>query len=242
MEISVIFPAYNEEQNIQAAMLRARDALRPLFDRFEIIIVDDASQDRTPQIADALAAEYPEIRVIHNKPNKGQGESILIGFRAARHSLLIHNAMDYPFDLKDLRLMLPALAEADVVVAARVRRAGYTLYRKLTSVVNIAFLHLLFEPKLRDYNFVQLYRKTVFDSLPVQSRGPAFVTPEMLIRAHDMGYRIKEVEIEYHARERGEATAGKPLVILRSLRDMLAFWLQRRRERSAAPVAKEERA
>lgn len=241
MEISVIFPAFNEEQNIRTAMLRSLEALRPLFHHFEIIIVDDASKDGTAEIADVLATEYKEIRVIRNLENKGQGESILIGFRAARFPLLVHNAMDYPFDLADLRRMLPLLDQADVIVAVRVTRAGYTLYRKLTSVVNLALLHLLFDLHLRDYNFIQLYKRSVFNCLPVRSRGPAFVTPEMLIRAHDMGYRIKEVEIEYLPRERGKATAGALRVILRSLRDMLVFWLQRRRE-GAPQAVKEERA
>jgi glycosyltransferase involved in cell wall biosynthesis len=65
-------------------MLRALDSLRPQFNQFEIIIIGHASTDRTAEIPAALPAEHPKIRAVPNSPNKGQGESILIGFRAAR--------------------------------------------------------------------------------------------------------------------------------------------------------------
>jgi glycosyltransferase involved in cell wall biosynthesis len=227
-EISVIFPGYNEEENIGPTIRRSLEALRPLFERFEIIIVDDASKDRTGAMADALAAEHPEIRVIHNPVNVGQGESILIGFREARYDLVLHNAMDYPFDLRDLDKMLAVLDDADIIVAVRTRRAGYTMFRRFVSVSNITLLHLLFGLKLRDFNFVQLYRKSVLQSIPVQTRSTGFVTPELLIRANDMGYRIREVVCGYLPREKGVATVTTK-VLRRSLQDVLTFWAQRRR-------------
>ena len=227
MELSVIFPAYNEEQNIRSTMQRALDALRPLVEHFEILIVNDKSRDSTGQIADELARQHPEIRVIHNPRNAGQGASIVTGFQQARYDLVMHNAMDYPFDLRDLAGMLPLLDQADIVVAARDQRAGYTLTRKFMSVVNVTLLHTLFGLKLRDYNFVQIYRKQIWKSIRVESRSTAFLTPEALIRAHDMGFHIAEVTIPYHARVSGKATSGSYRVVSRSLRDMFGFWWKR---------------
>ena len=226
--ISVVFPAYNEEMNIRPTIGRALEAMKGLGRQFEILIVDDASKDSTGRIAEELAAANPEIRVLHNPQNVGQGECIFRGFRNARYDLFIHDAMDYPFDLHDLARMLPLCGETDVVVAARTSRAGYSAYRVLTSVVHRALLHLLFPPHLSDYSFVQLFPRAVWEAIKVESRATAFMMPEALIRAHDMGYRIKEVETEYHARPAGVATSGKPKVILRSLRDMLAFWWKTR--------------
>ncbi len=238
MEITVIFPAFNEEENIRPAMQRALDSLRPRFNRFEILIIDDASRDGTPKIADELAAAHPEIRVIHNKRNLGAGHSVWVGFRNASCDLVIHNAMDYPFDLEDLDNMIPLLARADIVVAIRKERAGYTAYRKLTSKVNLALLNMLFGLKLRDYNFTQLYRKQVLDAVETTTRSTAFLTPETIIRAHDMGFRVAAVDIEYYPRVAGVATSGKPKVILQSMRDMFRFWIDRKlgRTDSAARV------
>jgi glycosyltransferase involved in cell wall biosynthesis len=227
MRVSVIFPAYNEEANIEKTIARSLEALKGLCAKFEILIIDDASRDRTGLIADELSAEHPEVRVLHNQINMGQGASLVKGFQNATYDLVIHNAMDYPFDLRDLAKMLPLLDVADIVVAIRRRRPGYTLYRRMLSVVNIKLLQWLFGLRLRDYNFVQLYKKAVLTAIEVTARSPAFVTPQILIRAHDMGYRIKEIEIDYHPRLAGVATSGRLSVVKWSLRELLAFWLRR---------------
>lgn len=227
MGISVVFPAYNEELNIRTTMARALEAMHSLGQPFEILIVDDSSQDATGRIADELARENPEIRVYHNPKNVGQGASIVAGFQQARHGLVIHDAMDYPFDLRDIARMLPLLEGAHIVAATRDRRAGYTIDRRIMSTVNLTLLRLLFGLKLRDFNFVQLYRREVWDSIRVESRSTAFLTPEALIRAHDMGFRIVELPARYHARERGTATSGSFRAVSRSVRDMLKFWWKR---------------
>jgi len=234
MEITVVFAAYNEEKNAAATITRAVDALRGQFERFEIIIVEDASRDGTGRICDELAAAHPEVRVLHNPKNVGQGASLVRGFQQARYALVTHNAMDYPFDLRDLARMTPLLQEADIVVAARKTRAGYSAYRVLTSWVYRSLLHCLFPLRLRDYNFVQVYPRSVWQAVKVEARSTAFLTPEALIRAHDLGYRVREVEIEYHPRTAGVATSGKPKVILHSLRDMLVFWWKRLSRRTHA--------
>jgi glycosyltransferase involved in cell wall biosynthesis len=224
MEISVVFPAYNEEESIRGTIARALEALRPRFERFEIIIVDDCGRDATGRIADELAAQHPEIVVLHNPHNMGQAESILRGFHQARYELVTHNAMDYPMDLDDLDRMMPLLAEAEIVVAFRERRAGYSGYRRIISHLNVALLHLFFDLHLRDYNFIQIYPKSYLDGVEVISRSAGFVTPELLFRAHDMGLRVKEIEVPYQARVAGVATAGNPRIVLASFKDLMRFW------------------
>ena len=225
--VSVIFAAYNEEMNIVATMEKALTAMRELGTEFEIVIVNDRSKDATGRIADELSVKNPEIHVLHNQRNQGQGASLVRGFQEARYDWVIHNAMDYPFDLRDLPKLLEHCNEADVIAAARTSRAGYSPYRVLTSVVHKHLLHFLFPLKLSDYNFVQLYRRSVWEAIRVEARSTAFLTPEAMIRAYDMGYRVKEVAIEYHPRVAGEATSGKPKVILHTLRDMFSFWWKR---------------
>jgi dolichol-phosphate mannosyltransferase len=224
--ITVIFPAFNEEANMGRVIERSIEAMSPRFDNFELLIIDDGSGDNTGSIAEELAMNCPEITVLHNKRNMGLGETLYRGFQCAKGELVIQNAMDYPLDLRDLDKMLPLLDEADVVVAVRKAHAGYTPYRKLTSKVNRALLRLLFEPKLRDYNYTQLFKREVLEAARPTSRSTVFIAPEIIIRAHELGFRIKEVEIDYHPRIAGEATSGKPGVILRSVRDMLTFWFK----------------
>jgi dolichol-phosphate mannosyltransferase len=227
MTISVIFPCYNEKDSVAPTMRRALESLRRQPHPFEILLINDASTDGTAAICDQLAAQHPEIRVLHNPANLGQGATLIRGFQSARHDYLIHNAIDYPFDLEDLPILTAATNVADIVVACRRARAGYSPYRVLTSRVNRALIRFLFPLRLTDYNFVQLYRRDVWEQVNVEARSTGFVTPEALIRAHDMGYRVREVEVDYHPRTAGTASSGKPKVIVASMADMLRFWWKR---------------
>ena len=225
--VTVLYPAYNEEAALQSTVERSVEALRTAFLDFEILVLDDASTDSTPQIAEELASRYPEVQVARNDRNLGQGGTLVRGFEMARTPLVIHNGVDYPFDLQDLPRLVAALEDADIVVAVRHARPGYTLTRRVLSLMNVALIRLLFGMRLRDYNFVQLYRREVLERVPFEARSTAFLTPEILIRAHDLGYRISEVEVEYHRRESGHATSGKPRVLLTSFRDMVRYWWTR---------------
>jgi glycosyltransferase involved in cell wall biosynthesis len=237
--ITVIFPAYNEEANVRRTIERAVEAMSPRFETFELLIIDDGSRDSTASIARELAAKYPEIiTFLQNECNMGLGETLYTAFQCAKGELVIQNAMDYPLDLCDLDKMLPVLDEADVVVAVRKAYAGYTPYRKLTSRVNRALLRLLFKPTLRDYNYTQLFTREVLQAARPTSRSTVFIAPEIIIRAFDLGFRIREVDVDFYPRIAGEATSGKPMVILRSVRDMFVFWLKRSfsLKQSAQPI------
>jgi len=229
MQLSVIFPAYNEEAALRSTIERSIRSLRAQFESFEILIVDDGSRDRTAEIADELAREFPEVRALRNPRNMGAGHTLMHGLDEMRGDWVIHNAVDYPFDFDDLPKLTALLDDADIVVAARTSRPGYTPFRLLTSYVNVTLLNVLFDLKLSDYNFVQLYRREVIERARPETRSTAFITPETMIRAHGLGYRIKEVPVPYHARETGVATSGSMKVILTSMRDMFKFAIDLRR-------------
>jgi glycosyltransferase involved in cell wall biosynthesis len=226
--LTLLMPGYNEEANVEEAIQRCLRVLPDLVARYEVIIVDDGSTDRTPELADRLAQESPFVRVIHNPVNLSVGISLLIGMKAASCDLVLHNAMDYPFDLADLDRILPLFPEWDVVVVARTNREAHSAYRKLTSLVNYWLIRLLFRAPFGDMNFVQVYKREVLQALRVKAKSPAFVTPELLIRAREHGFKITEVEAVFHRRHKGKASFGKPRDILWTLADMLSFWLERR--------------
>lgn len=230
-EISIVYPAYNEEKNIIPTIQRSYDALTSQFKKFELIVVNDASTDNTPLILEELAKFLPELVIIHNKQNIGAGESMLKGMKAARFSLVVNNAMDYPFDLNDLCKMTPLLEENDIVVASRNSRPGYSRYRTIISKVNIWLIRLLFGIDLKDFNFVQIYKKGVIDSITVNSTSAGFIPAEMIIKAFDKGYTISDININYYPRVAGVSVMGKPNVIINSLKDMVSFWFERNYER-----------
>lgn len=228
--LSVIFPAYNEESNLQRTLPCAVATLRRMVGRFEVIIIDDCSVDRTGAIADELAQRYPEIRVVHNAKNLRQGGCLKLGFEIATLPFVTHNAVDYPFDFEDLPFLLSRLPDADIVVAARRTYPGITLPRQFVSFVNRSLLHAMFGAPVRDYNFIQIYRRHVLHDLPTISDATSFITPEKIIRAHRRGMRVVEVEVEYHRRLTGKPSSANYRNIRRALEDMTRLWIELRRD------------
>ena len=226
ISLSLVMPALNEEENVERALRRSLDALGRLTDDFEIIVIDDGSTDRTGEIADALAEEEPRIRVLHNERNLNYGVSLVRGIRAARCEWIGHNGMDLPLAPEDLGEFTPYFGAADVIAARRIDRAAHSPWRKLTSWGNRLLLRLLFRPRTADLNFVQFYRRSFVQSLEIFSTSPAFVTPELILRAERTGRRVREVRAEFRKREAGEAHFGRLHDILWTLKDMLRLRLR----------------
>lgn len=228
MSISVIIPAYNEQENIRLTVSRCHTVLRELFREFEIILVDDCSTDDTGRLADELACQLPELRVVHNQRNLRQGASFVAGLSLTRYDLITHNAMDYSFHMEDLTQVLPLFNHADVVVIARNRRPDSTLYRRVLTFTNLLLLRNCFGLRLKDYNFVQVYRREVLQKLDLSFTSTGFLAPSLLFQAHCLGFRIVEVTLDYWPRQKGQARSGRPRVLIETLCDMFRFWLRHR--------------
>lgn len=240
MEITVVYPAYNEEESLAPTVEKSLKALRRLFKEFELLIVVDCPKDNTPAIAAKLAEENPEIRVIVNEQNLGQGKSLVKAFKQAKGEWVTHNGVDYPFDMEDTEHIIPLFKDHDLIVTMRLERAGYTFYRTILSAGNLFLLNSLFGLKFTDYNFVQFYRRSMLQNLRLECDSTAFVYPSLIIQAHDLGYRLIGRDTVYHPRMAGEATAGSFKVIFTSFRDMMKFWWKRP-SRSKRKALRDER-
>jgi dolichol-phosphate mannosyltransferase len=227
LSLSVVMPAYNEEAIIESTIRRSAQSLRRLVGQFEILLIDDCSTDRTPELADALAREVTEVRVVHNPVNLSQGGCLQKGFGLARCELVTHNAIDYPFDFDDLARVLIHFPAADVVVVTR-RHYPVAAARRFVSGVHRSLIRLLFGLKVNDYNFVQVYKRSLLRQLPCFSTATAFITVEHVIRAHHRGRRVVTVEADYHRRLVGVSSSGNLRVVWGSLRDMARLWAELR--------------
>ena len=176
VSLSVVIPAYNEEQNIEKTVDRAVATLCRMVGRFEILLIDDCSQDRTPELAERLGREISQVRTFHNPRNLRQGATLRAGFRRARFELVTHNAMDYPFDFEDLPALLEHFPGVDIAIASRRSYSGVSQGRQFVSSVNRALLRSLFGLSIVDYNFIQIYRREIVQGVPGFSRATPFVT------------------------------------------------------------------
>ena len=124
--LTFFFPAYNEEENVAETVSRALDEIGPLVDgSIEVLVVDDGSTDRTPELADALAAGDPRVRV-HHQENRGYGGALRAGFENSRGELIGFSDGDLQFDLSEMSRLLERLDDprkpVDVVIGYRIKR------------------------------------------------------------------------------------------------------------------------
>ncbi len=226
-KLSIFYPMWNEEEYVERALDAARRACRTLLDRgdigdYELIIVDDASTDSTPQIADRIAAEDPRVRVVHHARNRKLGGAIKTGFATASGDLILYTDADLPFDMAELpravRLMIDY--DADIVSAYRFDRTGEGYLRTIYTFWYNVLIRGLFGVKARDINFAfKLCRARIFDHVELRSEG-SFIDAELVIRATRLGYEMLQFGVDYFPRTRGESTLSSPGVILGILREM----------------------
>lgn len=229
--LTVFFPMWNEEAYIRQAVAVAQEVCGELeaegvIGRHEVVIVDDASTDRTGAIADELAAGDPRIRVVHHPVNRRLGGSLKSGFRAASGELVLYTDADLPFDLAELRkaCRLLRMYGADVVSAYRHDRTGEGPRRALYSFVYNHLIRVAFGMQLRDVNFAfKLVRRRVLDHVTLESEG-SFIDAELLIRAQRLGFQIIQFGVDYFPRSRGASTLSSGAVIVKLLREMVGLY------------------
>lgn len=222
--VSFFFPAYFDEKSIPTLVKQFHAALKKTGRDFEIVVVDDGSPDRTGEVADSLAAQLDNVRVIHHEKNKGYGAVLATGFSSAKKELAGFTDGDAQYSVRDLPKFLDAMEETDLVIGYRAKRAD-SFKRKVFQKGYEAMLLVLFGLKVRDPDCsFKMMRANVFRKIrPVSKSG--FFSAEMIYRAKRAGLRIREVPVVHFERPYGKSTFLGMRRILRMLGDMLLMRL-----------------
>ncbi len=223
IDLSVVVPAYNEAASLPAALTEIAAALDALGRPWEMVVVDDGSEDDTVNVARAAATNRPAIKVVTNGANLGIGGALRQGIQNSLGTFVTIVPADIAFDLARLSDMLREIDDADILVCLRSDRQDSSLFRKVVSRVYIGVIQRLFSLPLQQFNYIHVYRRSVFPRAMFRSNG-VFFHAEVLIRARDAGYRLKEFVLEYRPRRTGSAKGARIGTILRTFRDMARFW------------------
>lgn len=231
--LTFFFPAFNEEENVEQTVERALAEIGPLVDSMEVLVIDDGSTDRTPQLADALAAADPRVRVVH-QANRGYGGALQAGFGNAHGELIGFSDGDLQFDLREMSRLLDRLADAsrpvDGVIGYRIKRRD-PVHRLFIAKTYNTIVSVLFGLRVRDIDCaMKLFRREVFLGLPLTSEGP-FLSAELLIKLRARGTRLAQVGVTHYPRAAGTNTGASFGKILRTFGDLfrlrLALWTRR---------------
>jgi glycosyltransferase involved in cell wall biosynthesis len=172
--ISLVIPMFNEEANIDHAVEYAVHALTEHAAEYEIIIVDDASTDESPEIVRRATAGNPRVRLISHDFNQKLGASLRTGFAAAQYELVLYMDADLPFDPDVLGRAVRAmnLTRADVISGYRFDRTTEGPKRTLYTILYNWMIRILFNIHIRDINFsFKLLKREVLQAIQLRSEG-----------------------------------------------------------------------
>ncbi len=206
MDLSIVVPIYNEVDNLRPLCERVHAVLAPTDWSYELILIDDGSQDGSSELLAELHAEDDTLKVLRFRRNFGQTAALAAGFEYAHGDVIVSLDGDLQNDPVDIPRLLAKLDEGyDLVNGWRVNRQDPFLHRRLPSQLANRMISLTTRVKLHDYGCtLKAFRREVAKGLKLYGEMHRFI-PAL---AGDMGARIAELPVTHHARTRGTSKYG----------------------------------
>ncbi|MFN2564273.1 MAG: glycosyltransferase family 2 protein [Gemmatimonadaceae bacterium] len=222
VDVSVLVPAKDEAENLPLFLELADSAFRSAAaHRYEVIVVDDGSEDRTWAVLEELAPRYPFLRAARHRSRRGIADALRTGYLNARGRVLVFYPADLQFKPEDIpRLAAPVLAgEADVVTGFK--QGSYD--KAFVSGIYNWLSRKLFRVQVKDLNSVKAYRREVMEALPLRPDWHRY----MVAIAAAQGFMIGEVPVPLYPRHAGRSKFGVSRIPVGVL-DMLSVWFELR--------------
>jgi len=224
--ISAFFPAYNEEANIVRLAQKTAGVLKGISSKYEIIIVNDGSRDKTAAVARALAKKDKHFRLVDHKVNQGYGAAVKSGFKAARYDWIFFTDGDGQFDVNELKGFMPLTQDHDLVLGYRIKRAD-PLQRKLNAFAWGTLVKTLFFLRgVRDIDCAfKIVKRSVFKKFSLETTG-AMISTELLVKSQKNGFRMAELGVHHYPRTAGVQTGAKLSVIARAFKELFKYFVK----------------
>ena len=203
--ISAFFPAYNDAGTIASMVITADRTLRDLTDDYEVIVVNDASPDRTGEILAELQTRYPRLRVVTHASNRDYGGALRSGFGTASKELICYTDGDGQYDPAEFRLLVDQLRDGvDVVQGYKIQRHD-PLHRIVIGKLYHWIVRAMFRLSVRDVDCdFRLIRRSVFDTVDL-TQNSGVICVELMTKIEQGGFRIVEVPVHHYHRAHGKS-------------------------------------
>jgi glycosyltransferase involved in cell wall biosynthesis len=223
--LTVFFPAYNDSGTIASLVIRAVQVAGTLTPDFEVIVVNDGSQDSTPQILDELAKVYEgRVRIVHHLKNRGYGGALRSGFAAAAKDLVFYTDGDAQYDPAEMTVLWDEMRpEVDWVNGYKISRSD-PLHRIIIGRVYHHLVKVLFGFKVRDVDCdFRLIRRRVFEQVRLE-KNSGVICLEMMKKFHDAGFRVAEMPVHHYHRAYGKSQFFNFPRIFKTALDVMRLW------------------
>ncbi|HEU4643899.1 MAG TPA: glycosyltransferase [Gemmatimonadaceae bacterium] len=221
VDVSVLVPAKDEAENLPLFMEQAEAALGGAPFSFEVVVVDDGSEDDSARVLDELQRRYPFLRVARHRRRRGIADALRTGYLHSRGAVLVFYPADLQYKPEDIpRLVAPILAgESDMVTG---HKQG--IYEKaFVSRIYNRLSRTLFDVPVRDLNSVKAYRREVMEALPMRPDWHRY----MIVIAAESGFSVSEIPVPLYPRHAGKSKFGIGRIPVGVL-DMLSVWFELR--------------
>jgi glycosyltransferase involved in cell wall biosynthesis len=223
-ELSLFLPVYNEEAVIEQTITKCNAALAQVAKKYEILVVNDGSHDKTETIVNKIIKKNPSVRMITHNPNKGYGGALKTGLYQTKYKHVAFIDADGQIDITEIKKFMPHLDKFDVVIGYRYDRADPPIRKAIAFMLKLWNL-LWFQFWVRDTDCAfKIINRKVLNTIPTLKTESAITTTELLIKAKQAGFKFKEIPVEHYERVGGQSTGGNPKVILRAAKDTLKLW------------------
>lgn len=233
-QLSVFFPTFNEEGNIETTVSKAVKILQDLHLEYEIIIVNDGSTDKTQSVAQKLASRNTKVKVINHPKNLGYGEALKSGFYNSKYDTIVYTDGDGQFDFGEITKFLNKIDECDLIVGFRIKRKDpffRILFKEGWALSLLAFFRL----SLKDIDCgFKMVKREVLQKIPhLKSQRGAMINAELVIKAKKAGFKIDQIGVVHYPRLSGKPTGANIVVIIKSYLDLLRLWWSLKKQKSA---------
>ncbi len=211
---------------MESVVLPAISVAQEVAKKWEIIIVDDGSSDKTLEIAKKLLKKENHIRLVAHKKNRGYGAALKSGFAHAQYEYVVFTDGDGQFDFREVTKFIEKIETSDIVIGNRIQRHDQPFRHILMNLLKVwDFVFFGFYFKDIDCGF-KLFRKEALQKiLPLTSEG-AMITTEILAKAIRAKLLIRQVDVHHFPRKAGDQSGGNIRVILRAVRESFVLWRQ----------------
>lgn len=210
MEVSLIIPMYNEEDNVLITLNEVKKVLES-YQSYQILAVDDGSSDQTLALLEEYASENPELVVLKHPVNMGMGRALRTGFEKAKGDVIITLDADLSYDPKYITELIKELHEnhLDVVIGSQYMDGGETedipFIRLFVSKMANRIVGYALDKNISTVTgILRAYRKEVIDSIEIEATGTE-INPEILSKAIALRFEVKEVPVKLKGRKLGES-------------------------------------
>lgn len=214
--ISAFFPAYNEATNLPKLVDTADKTLKEIANKYEIIIVDDGSEDNTFSVVEELKKKYPAIKIVRHEKNLGYGAAIKTGFKSAQYELIFFSDADNQFSISELPLLVFGIENVDMVTGYRHKRKDPFMRRFNAWGWNL-LVRMLLGLKVADIDCAfKLFKRESFLKLGYLESKGALINTEIFARMKAKNMKIKEFPVTHYVRSSGVQTGAKLRVIIKA--------------------------